>query len=225
VRSIVALAVLAACSERTPKRELDIDKIEVKGAIMRTDDVADHKSTFVLVDAKNGNAEAAWVTLAGELVDASGTVVANLMPQSLWIPAGDVRTYALVDGELLERPTAKTARVKVRGATVDFAPPAHIEELHEFDDHGQIVLQAFLVNDATVHGLVQVVAVFHDEHGRPLTRPFTVVKVHPAQDKPEVGDCPEASSTKIPLTSKCGLRFVGPPGAKHGTMFVAETQY
>jgi hypothetical protein len=225
VRFLVVALLLVAC-ERTPVRELDLERIEVRGATMRTDTVGDTEiATFVLVDARNLATEGAYVTLGGELVDAAGTDVGQLTPQSLWIPAGDTRTFALVDTERKPRPTAKTARAKVRGARVDHPPLVHLEELHTFDDHGQLVLQAYLVNEAERDGVIMVVGAFHDAGGRPLTRPFTVVKIQGKQDPVTPGDCPEAGTNRDPLASKCGIRFVGPPGAVRGTMFVADTVY
>ncbi len=228
MKLLVTFALLAACG-REPARELDLDRIEVTGATMRTDTVGDgdftDTATFVLVDARNLATEGAYVTLGGELVDANGADVGQLTPQSLWIPPGDTRTFALVDTERKPRPTAKTARAKVRGARIDTPPIAHLEDVHTFDDHGQVVIQAFLVNDAPRDGLIMVVGAFHDDSGRPLTRPFMVLKIHAKQDPPEAGDCPEAGSNHIPLASKCGIRLVGPHGAARGTMFVADTVY
>jgi len=228
VRPFVLLAVVAAC-ERSPTRELDLDKIEVTGATMRTDTVGDgdftDRATFVLVDAKNTAGEGAYVTLGGELVDASGADVGQLAVQSLWIPAGDSRTFALVDTERKARPTAKTARAKVKGARIDHPPLASIEDFHSFDDHGQIVIQAYLVNESVRNGLIMVVGTFHDASGRPLTRPFSVVKIHGKQDPATSGDCPDAGAERLPVVSKCTIQFVGPPGATRGTMFVADTVY
>lgn len=229
IAALVTLA-LAACG-RPEKRELDLDKVEVLGAHMRTDTVGGGQmtdtATFVLVDARNTAAEGAYVTLAGELVDGDGSAIAQLTPMSLWIPPGEVRTFALVDSERKPRPTAKTARAKVRGATIFPAPLARIEELHTFDDHGQLVLQAYLVNDAEYDGEIMVVGVFHDAlvGGKPLTRPFSVVKIKGKQTPATAGNCPEAGTKRLPEHSKCPVSFVGPPGAKRGTMFVADTVY
>lgn len=227
-----ALAIVAAFAiacKSTPKRELDLALIEVQGAHMRTDTVGDGQftdtATFVLVDAKNTAAEGAYVTLAGELVDAGGAVVGTLVTQSLWIPAGEVRTFALVDTERKPRPTAKSARAKVRGASVFPAPLARIEELHTFDDHGKLVLQAYLVNDADRDGKIVVIGAFHDASGRPITRPFNVVKIGAKQDPATPGNCPDADEDNLPMVSKCPIRFIGPPGATRGMIFVGDTVY
>lgn len=229
VLKLVALLVLVACGKTEPKRELDLDRIEVLGATMRTDAVGDgaftDTATFVLVDARNLASEGAYVTLGGELIDAAGTKVADLAIQSLWIPAGETRTFALVDTERKPRPTAKTARAKVRGASVFPPPLVRIEDLVVHDDHGQLVVAANLVNDAPGEGTVMVIGVFHDAGGRPLTRPFNLVKIAGKQDPATPGNCPDAAEGRIPLVSKCPIQFVGPPGAKRATMFVGDTVY
>jgi hypothetical protein len=229
VLRLIALLLLCGCSHGEPKRELDLDRIDVLGATMRTDTVGDAElketSTFVLVDARNLASEGAYVTLGGELIDAGGSVVGQLALQSLWIPAGDTRTFALVDTERKPRPTAKSARAKVRGASIFPPPLARIEEANVFDDHGQLVIQAYLVNDAPGDGTIMVVAAFHDAGGRPLTRPFSVVRIKGREVPATPGDCPDSGAGRLPLASKCPIQFVGPAGAKKATMFVADTIY
>lgn len=229
LRLALILAFAAACGKSDPKRELDLDRIEVLGANLRTDLVGGGKfedtATFVLVDARNLANEGAYVTLGGELVDASGAKISDLSLMSLWIPAGETRTFALVDTERKPRPTAKTARAKVRGASVFPPPLARIEDLNVIDDHGQLVVQAYLVNDAPGDGIVMVVAAFHDDRGNPLTRPFNVVKIKGKQDPARPGDCLDAASDRLAEYSKCPIQFVGPAGATKATMFVADTVY
>ncbi|MBS1122954.1 MAG: hypothetical protein H6Q90_5182 [Deltaproteobacteria bacterium] len=226
----LALALLGGACERTPKRELDLDLIHVPGpARMRTDTVGEGKfagsATFVLVDAENAASEGAYVTLGGELIDATGADVGTLNAQSLWIPSHESRTFALVDAERKQRPETTSARVKVRGALVSSAPPtARIEELHSFDDHGQVVVQAYLVNDANREGQVMVVGAFYDASNRPVARPFVVVKIG-ASGPGEPGRCPDTMEDKVPLVSRCSVRFVGPAGAKRGTIFVGDAVY
>src|SRR5262249_60360780 len=92
-------------------RSVDLDAIRISGdARMRTDVVGDGKfastSSFVLVDAENTAAEGAYVTLGGAFTDAAGATVGQLKSQSLWVPAHESRTFALVDSERVARPTA-----------------------------------------------------------------------------------------------------------------------
>jgi len=229
MRVLLLVLALAGCGKSEPKRELDLEQIEVLGATMRTDTVGGGEftdtATFVLVDAKNRASEGAYVTLGGELVDASNQKLGDLIVQSIWIPAGETRTFALVDTERRSRPTETKARAKVRGASVFPPPLARIEELVTHDDHGQLVVAAYLVNDAPGEGTVMVVAVFHDAAGRPLTRPFNVVKIAGKQDPATPGNCPDAAENRTPLVSKCPIQFIGPKGAVRGTIFVGDTFY
>ena len=208
---VLAAALAASCSRREPARNLDLELIRVSGdARMRTDTVGDgafqDTATFVLVDAENRAAEGAHVTLGGSLVDAGGADAGTLKPQSLWIPAGGSRTFALVDVERKPRPAAVSARIEVRGALVSAEPPrARIEELHSFVDQDRIVVQAYLVNDADRIGRIVVIGAFHDDTNRPMTRPFEVLEA-------------AAGSRQV-------VRFVGPPQSKRGTIFVGDIVY
>jgi hypothetical protein len=209
---LLVLLTLASCGKSEPSRNLDLDAIRLTGdARLRTDTVGDGEfastSSFVLVDAENTARDGAYVTLAGELTS-DGGVVGQLKPQSLWIPAHEVRTFALVDTERVPRPAATSARILVKGALVpqDGQPPrARITDLHVFDDYGKSVAQAYLVNDAPRLGKVIVIASFHDAHGQPMTRPFQTIEVDGNQ--------------KVPV------QFVGPPGSTAGTIFVGDVIY
>jgi hypothetical protein len=218
-RSVLAAAAgvaagvlgLSGACKKEEARHLDLALIRVSSdARMRTDTVGDgafqDTATFVLVDAENRGADGAYVTLGGALVDAGGADVGALKPQSLWIPAGASRTFALVDAERKPRPDAKLTRVEVRGALVPLDPPrARIEELHSFVDQDRIIVQAYLVNDAERIGRIVVIGAFHDEANRPMTRPFEVVEI-------------AARSREV-------VRFIGPPRSKRGTIFVGDTVY
>ena len=199
---------LSGCPHSKPARNLDLDLIRVSpDARLRTDVVGDGKfastASFVLVDAENAAAEGAYVTLAGELTSAAGAIVGQLRAQSLWVPAHETRTFALIDTERAARPTAAAARIVVRGALVPESPPrAQIADLHSFDDHGRIVVQAYLVNPADRPGQIMVIGSFHDAHGQPLTRPFQMVTVR-ARDRQVV-------------------QFVGPAGSTRGTIFLGD---
>jgi hypothetical protein len=207
VRALWILLALASCAKGKPLRNLDLDVVRVTEARLRTDTVGEGPfesvATFVLVDAENTANQGAYITLGGELESADKVKVGELKTQSLWIPPGGSRTFALVDLEHQPRPTAAAAKIKVRGAHVPETPPAaHVDELREVDDYGKMVVQGTLVNDADRPGQVMVIASFHDADGRPMTRPFTMMTVEP--------------KTRVPL------QFVGPQGSKHGTIFVGD---
>jgi hypothetical protein len=205
------LFALIGCARPPEGKQLDLEAIKISSdARMRTDTVGEGKfasnSTFVLVDAENTAGEGAYVTLAGELTDAAGKVVGELKPQSLWVPAHDARTFALVDVERVPRPTATSAKIIVKGAKVPLDPPrARIEDLHTFDDHGKLVVQANLVNDAERIGQIMVIGSFHDAQHQPITRPFAMYDMNPHD--------------------KRFVQFVGPPGAVAATIFVGDAVY
>ncbi len=207
----LAAALAGACARSKPARQLDLDAIRVTGdARLRTDTVGDGQfastATFVLIDAANTASDGAYVTLGGDLTATSGEVLGHLKPQSLWVPAGERRTFALVDTERQPRPASTSARIVVRGALVPDEPPrAQITELHTFDDYGKTVVQANLVNAADRMGQVMVIAAFHDVDGRPMTRPFQMTEIDAGQTRP--------------------VQFVGPQGSKTGTIFVGDVIY
>ena len=210
VLALAGAAAGAACD--APKvRQLDHDLIRVStDAELRTDTIGDGKwaapATFVLVDAENTAKQGAYVTLSGELDDAGGHKVDDLRAQSLWIPAGEQRTFALVDRTHAPAPAAAAAKIFVRGAEVPVSPPLPtVDSQREVEDYGKIVAQGVLHNPAKLPGVIMVIASFHDAGGKPLTRPFALVRLGPGESQP--------------------VQFVGPPGSKHGTIFVGETVY
>ena len=209
-RLLLVLLAVVACD--APKaRQLDHDLIHVSpDAELRTDTVGQGKfqdtATFVLVDAENTAKDGCYVTLAGELDDASGAKVGDLKAQSLWVPAGAQRTFALVDRERKPRPTAAAAKIYVRGADVPASPPtATVDGIRELDDYGKTVVQGTLHNPAARAGEIMVIASFHDAGGKPMTRPFTMIHI-------EAG-------------ASLSVQFVGPPGSKHGTIYIGDTVY
>jgi hypothetical protein len=208
---LMAIACAIACKHSKPARNLDLDAIRISSnARLRTDKVGDGKfasqASFVLVDAENTAADGAFVTLGGDLTGADGAVVGQLTPQSLWLPGHASRMFALVDRERVARPSATSAKLKLFGAVIpDDAPRMTIEDLHSFDDHGKIVVQAYLVNAADRVGQAMVFGAFHDAHGQPMARPFQLVAVG-AHDRRVV-------------------QLVGPEGSTQGTMFVGDLVY
>lgn len=207
---ITACIALAGCSEHTPAQHLDLDAIRIAGdAKLRTDTVGGGRFTdtasFVLIDAENTAGEGAYVTLGGALVETGGREVGALRPQSLWIPPGEARTFALVDMDRKPRSAATSARIDVRGALRTSPPRARIDELTRFDDHGKVVVQAWLVNDSDRIATVMAVGAFHDARDRPMTRPFTMYELPPRGRKV--------------------VQFVGPEGSVRGTIFVGDATF
>ena len=206
---IAAIAVWFACASE-PSRQLDTDLIRVtKDANLRTDTIGDGKftelATFVLVEAENTSKEGAYVTLGGELTDGTN-VVSQLRAQSLWIPPGEMRTFALIDKERKPRPSAKAARIHVRGAMVPRTPPPmNVEGLREVADGDKTIVQGIVDNPIARGGNVMVFATFWDAGGKPMTRPFSLIWV--------------------PAKTKQPVQFVGPAGSKRGTIFLGDTAY
>ena len=109
----------------------------------------------------------AYVTLAGTLRDAQGTALGDLKPESLWIPAGEQRTFALVDAERSQRPGAAGAQIACAARVADTAArDACRRAVKTFDDYGKAVVQATLVNDADRPGRRIVIASFRDADRR-----------------------------------------------------------
>ena len=201
---------LGACEAAPSPRQLDHGSIQVvPGARVRTDRIGDGEfaetATFVLVDADNAGSDGAYVTLGGELSDEAGAQLGVLKPQSLWIPAGGTRTFALVDDQRKPRPGVAHARFVVRGALTGEPPLAHVDHVREIPDDRKIVLQGSLVNDADREGTAVVIAAFHDAQGMLMTRPYSLVALHPHGTDP--------------------IQFVGPYGSTHGTLFVGDLVY
>jgi hypothetical protein len=208
--AILALA-LVSCESSGGNRKLDLDKIRVTSdARLRTDTVGDgrfaREATFVLVDAENTSTDGAYVTLAGDLTNGAGNAVSDFKAQSLWIPAGEMRTYALVDHAQEPHPDASAARIVVRSATIpEHAPPARVDQIREIADNGNLVVQGVLHNDADRRGKIIVIASFHGADHRPMTRPFTVLDIAPHTEQ--------------------AVQFVSSPGAAHGTIYIGDLSY
>jgi len=206
----VILLALAGCA-KSKSHQLDLDFIRVSAdARLRTDTVGvgkfEENATFVLVDADNTSKEGAYVTLGGKLADADGTPLGDLRTQSIWIPPGETRTFALVDKERKPRPASARARIVVTGALVPAVPPPYrVTGVKDWPQDDKTVTAGIVENDADTAGAIVVIASFHDAGGRPITRPYTMLRVAPHGKTP--------------------VQFVGPPGSTHGTIFAGESIY
>ena len=209
MRAVVCV-VLMGCAASPSPAQLDKSLVSVApGAHLRTDQIGDgafaETATFVLVDANNAGSDGAYVTLGGELSDGSGTQLGVLKPQSLWIPGGSSRTFALVDDKRQPRPGAAAARFVVRGVQAGEPPLAHVDGVREVPDDRNIVAQGTLVNDADREGKAVVITSFHDDKGQPMTRPFSIIDLKPHGQQ--------------------WVQFVGPYGSTHGTIYVGDVIY
>jgi hypothetical protein len=211
INFIVGIVWAVAGCEKSKAHKLDLGLIRVSAdARLRTDTVGvgnfEEQATFVLVDADNTAKEGAYVTLGGSLADADNHPLGTLRAQSLWIPAGETRTFALVDKERKPRPASARARIEVMGALVPAVPPPyHVGEITEREQDGRAIASGVLHNDANVAGAITLIASFHGPDGRPMTRPFTLLRVAPHGSLP--------------------VQMPGPPGSTHGTLFVGDAIY
>lgn len=211
---VLCVALIGACRKQATWEEPSVDPslVRLDTAHMRLrHDVVGHdewksRASFVLIDASNAHTEDLMVTLAGELVDGQGRAVGALRPASLRIPAGGVRTFALVDHEQAERERAVAARVQVSGAHVPrYPPPVVVTDGHVYRDGDRVVVSARVRNTADRPVRVLVLGGFYDQHGVPVRRPFTEMYLpgggtHPAQ-------------------------FVGPSGSVKGYIFIGDLAY
>lgn len=219
-RSLCALALvtlsLSVTACKKPKGwqrdEVDYGLVEVAGDRLRLrhDIVGEgqfaSKATFVLVDARNTHSGDLMVTLGGELVDAEGAVVGELGVESLRVPSGGTRMFALIDKARTTREAASGARVRVVGAhEVDYPPPVQISDDKVVKEGDMLTAYATVRNTKPRYVKVIVLAGFYDENDVPITRPFTLMQL--------------AGDTTHPA------EFPGPAGAHKAYIFVGEMVY
>ena len=213
-RPILALAAVvagAACERPVDARAIDPSLVAISAQVtVRTDTVGVDRfasqATFALVDAQNLGDADADVTLGGILVDGDGHEVGLLRPESLRIPAGGKRTFALVERSRAARPTAVVARVDLRGArAARFAPEVTITDGHVYRDGDRAVVAGQVKNGTDRPCIAMVLAGFHDQDGRPMTRPFAAFELGANAVRP--------------------TRFVGPDGSRAGYIFVGDITY
>ncbi len=208
--------VLAVAGCKRPKgwerREVDYSLVQIdrEHQNLRTDTVGEGKfesqATFVLVDAKNSYKADLEVTLSGQLLDAGGHPVAKLRAESLRVPAGGVRLFALVDEKNQAHPEAVSARVDVVGAwSPDYPPPLVVTDGAVTHTGDRIEVAGTVHNTAERYVKVIVLAGFYDADGKPLRRPFTLMQL--------------AGETSHPA------EFVGPEGATKAYIFIGQYVY
>ena len=184
---------------------VDADRLAIKTGPVGLDKRKSN-ATYVLVEAKNTDTRDLAVTLTAELLDKDKKVVGKTRRESIRIPAGGSRLFALVDDKQVERPTATGARVDVRGAeVVDYPAPFVITDGHVYSDQDRAVVAGYLVNNADREGKAMALAAFFDEKGRPMKRTSTLFA--------------------IAAKGKRGMQMVGPDGSRGAYLFIGEVQY
>jgi hypothetical protein len=211
VVAVVALALGAGCArERWVGEPVPLDAIAIDQAslVVKTGTVGagewQRESSYVLVSARNSTDRDLLVTLRGQLID--GAARRPLMPESLRLPAGGERLFALVDQGQVARPGAAGAEIEVAGAlAVDYPPPVAISDGNVYQDQGRAVVAAHVANSGKGEATAAIIAAFYDAAGKPMERPFTTVKLTGG--------------------GKRGVQLVGPPGSASAQMYVGEVQY
>jgi hypothetical protein len=161
-------------------------------------------ASYVLVDAENRSERDAFVTVDGTLVGAGKT--GKLRPESLYVPAGDRRTFLLLDDKLAPEPWAQSVDVVVKGAMVaKFAPAMTITDVNVFTEDDHVVAAANVTATAKRPGEGIIHCAFHDADGDPLSRGHAVLVLEPGK-------------TSV-------VRFKGPPGSKTATIFAGDEVY
>jgi hypothetical protein len=206
--ALAAAAAGAACSSR-PVAEVDRSQIEIVAdkVAIKTGPVGQGRwrseASYALVEARNRSDRDLDITLAGALVDGSGKTSWPVRRESLRVPAGGTRLFALVDKQQAARPQATSARVEVVGAApVRFPPPFVVTDGRVVMDQNRAVAAGYVVNTAEKDGSVILIAAFFDQAGAPLGRTSTMFRM--------------ASG------GKRGVQLVGPPASRSAYLFVGE---
>lgn len=211
---VALITTVPGCRKASPRQEREVDhglvRLHTSRMHLRHDRVGHDQwasqAAFVLLDAENTHSEDLMVTLGGELLAAGGGRAGVLRPESLRIPAGGVRTFALIDRENRDRPDAVSASVRVMGAYVPtYVPPIQITDGNVFQDGDRVVVAGMVQNAVDRPVRVLIIAGFYDRDGKPLTRPFTQMSLLEDESHP--------------------ARFVGPPGSVAGYIFVGDFVY
>lgn len=204
------LALAIGCQRQTwSSPEVPFDQIEVARdrIVVRDGKVGmgrfETEATYALVPAHNPTDRDVMVTLRGALV--AGGVRRELMPESLRLPAGGERTFALVVRDQVVVPGA-TAEVEVTGAmVVGYAPPVTIDHGKVYQDQGRAVVVAEVGNTGKGQVKASIMAAFYGADARPMERPFTVVELTGG--------------------GRRNIQLVGPVGSKSAQLYVGEVSY
>jgi hypothetical protein len=206
----LALVLLGAC-ERPPPPAVD-DRpaaVSVDGthALLKTGTIGTQEksdATYVFVDVKNGSDRDRMVAVDGKLLDAAGKELAGLHWDELRVPAGGIRTFALVSAAPVAGATQVSYRV-LRASALDHPAEVDVDE-PTFGAHGDAyVASGYVRNHEKRQASVVAAATFYAADGTILARPFTLVKVQPGKRWP--------------------VRFEGPKDAAEATLFVGEVTF
>jgi hypothetical protein len=217
----LALAVGSGCQRDRPAAELDRALVEVRrdelvvktGPVVsmaftaeRVVDEGDRVASYVLVEARNRAEVDALITLGGALLDEAGGELGRLGRESLRVPAGGARLFALVDVDKVERPAATGARIEVAGAMpVDYPAAVVVTDGHVYRDGDRVDVNGTVLNNGERPAAAVVLFGLFDAAGRPVDRVATLFRLAPG--------------------GRRSGRWVGPPGSAGGSMFIGEVSY
>jgi hypothetical protein len=216
-RLTIVLAALAtaatACSEggfTRPEADHSQIRLLTDKLAVRTGPVGEaqwrSQATYALVEARNDGDEDLDVTLGGELIDRSGQTAWPVRRESLRVPAGGGRLFALIDDRQAARPQATGARIEVVGAAgARHAPSFVLTSGKVVMDQDRAVAAGYLVNTAKNDGSVVLIGAFFDQGGAPLERTSTLFRLSGG--------------------GKRGVQLVGPPGSRSAYLFVGDFAY
>jgi hypothetical protein len=210
--STALLVLLAACrKEADPEPPVAPGDVEVAAAdlVVKNGPIGVGRwrteATYVLVEARNRSDRDLLVTLAGDLVDATGTPIGPLRRESIRLPAGGARLFALIDEEQQIRPAAG-ARVEIAGAApVSYVSPALVTDGRVDMDQDRAVVAGNVRNIADREGSIMVIAAFFDAAGKPVQRTSTLFVM-------------SGGGTR-------GVQLVGPPGSRSAYLFIGDVNY
>lgn len=217
MRAALLLVVCAACARPPQRTPLDPDRFTVTvGASPLSSPLGDGAApvSYVLADVDNRSGVDATVTLVGTWLGDGADELGPLRPEELHVPAGQLRTFALVDAGDRERTDVRGARVTIRTATQALAsPPIVVADVALHDDPVEVeggrahraVIGANLTNTADRPAQAIVFAVFRDRRGAAMTRPHQVVGMGAQVTRP--------------------VRFVGPPGSVDASIYPGDVVY
>jgi hypothetical protein len=213
VWAVATLVLLGACGKSdwsSPEVSYDMIHVDADRLAIRTGPVGHDKwksdATYVMVEAKNTTEMDLMVTLSADLIDKDKKVVGKTRRESLRVPAGGSRLFALIDDKQVARPAATGARVDVRGAeTVSYPASVVVTEGNVYFDQDRAVVAGYVTNNAGGEAKAIVIGAFFDDKGRPMQRPSTLFR--------------------LAGKGKRGTQMVGPPGSRGAYLFIGDVQY
>lgn len=213
---VMTLALAAVACKKTKSwggKKLDssavhvaTDRLHLRQVTVGLEERYRKVATVVMVDVRNKHDSDINVTLGGKLFDANNKPVGTLTKQSLRIPKGKTRLFALVDSESKQRKSAAGASVEVAGVhEVKSDEEILIDGVKIYKDQhvDRVILQASVKNGGKAVTRTLVLCAFYDKNNVPLSRPFSELRLKIGESK--------------------DVQFVGPEGSVRAEIYPGET--